>query len=69
MKSAALTTVLSSFIMRISKLVRQDNHDAGDNSGGGGGYYGGGGISTSSAAQEARNKADAIAKYDDDNSS
>lgn len=36
-----------------------------DNSGGGGGYYGGGGFNPF-AAQEARNKADAIAKYDDE---
>lgn len=36
-----------------------------DNSGGGGGYYGGGGFNPY-AAQEARNKADAIAKYDDE---
>lgn len=37
-----------------------------DNSGGGGGYYGGGGGFNPFAAQEARNKADAIAKYDDE---
>lgn len=42
------------------------NHDQGDASGGGGGgYYGGGGFNPY-AAQEARNKADAIAKYDDE---
>ena len=42
------------------------NHDAGDASGGGGGgNYGGGGFNPY-AAQEARNKADAIAKYDDE---
>ena len=33
---------------------------------GGGGYYGGGGGYNPYAAQEARNKADAIAKYDDE---
>lgn len=37
-----------------------------DNSGGGGGYYGGGGGFNPFAVQEARNKADAIAKYDDE---
>ena len=37
-----------------------------DTSGGGGGYYGGGGGFNPYAAQEARNKADAIAKYDDE---
>lgn len=42
------------------------NHDAGDASGGGGGYYGGGGGFNPYATQEARNKADAIAKYDDE---
>lgn len=42
-------------------------HDQGDASGGGGGgYYGGGGGYNPYAAQEARNKADAIAKYDDE---
>lgn len=42
-------------------------HDQGDASGGsGGGYYGGGGGFNPYAAQEARNKADAIAKYDDE---
>ena len=35
-------------------------------SGSGGGYYGGGGGFNPFAAQEARNKADAIAKYDDE---
>ena len=37
-----------------------------DASGGGGSYYGGGGGFNPYAAQEARNKADAIAKYDDE---
>ena len=41
-------------------------HDQGDASGSGGGYYGGGGGFNPYAAQEARNKADAIAKYDDE---
>lgn len=41
------------------------NHQEDTSGGGGGGYYGGGGFNPY-AAQEARNKADAIAKYDDE---
>ena len=50
-------------------MARNRGGDGGvpeDASGSGGGYYGGGGGFNPFAAQEARNKADAIAKYDDE---
>lgn len=50
-------------------IARNRGDDGGvpeDASGSGGGYYGGGGGFNPFAAQEARNKADAIAKYDDE---